>query len=199
MSQSRIPLLVVAILSLSIGLVSLRFLALDLKLSFPDMPGHIQNHIVAFSLHVTASPIALICGSFQFFPKLRAQRPVLHRWTGRVYGVAIVIAGLSGIVIALNAAGGMSPAVGFTLLSILWITITANAIRLAMAGRIAEHRRWMLRSFALTFAAVTLRLYIPMFMLGGMDYTAASIYLAWICWVPNLVFMEWWLRRRCFT
>ncbi len=195
MTQSRFPLILIAVTSVLIALVSFRFLLLGMALAFPDMPGHINNHLTAFTLHVTAAPLALVLGTLQFFPKLRARRPSLHRWTGRLYGVAILTAGLSGIVIALNAKGGAIASTGFTLLSILWITFTANAIRLAMAGRITEHRRWMLRSFALTFAAVTLRLYIPMFMVGGLDYTAASIYLAWICWVPNLVFMEWWLRR----
>jgi len=98
-------------------------------------------------------------------------------------------------VIALNAAGGIVANAGFALLSVLWIAFAANAIRLTMAGRIAAHRRWIIRSFALTFAAVTLRLYIPGFLLGGMDYTAASSYLAWMCWAPNLIFAEWGVRR----
>ena len=66
-----------------------------------------------------------------------------------------------------------------------------------MAGRIAEHQRWMVRSYALTFAAVTLRLEMPFFfILGGMDYAEVSNYVAWLCWVPNLIIAELYLRRR---
>ena len=75
--------------------------------------------------------------------------------------------------------------------------MTAQAIRLAMAGRITEHRRWMIRSYSLTFAAVTLRVALPLFfILGGMDYDEASNYVAWISWVPNLLIAELYLRRR---
>ena len=67
---------------------------------------------------------------------------------------------------------------------------------MARAGRIAEHRQWMIRSFALTFAAVTLRLYLPvLFTVGNMDYFEASNYVAWLCWVPNILFAEVYLRR----
>ncbi len=195
MTQSRLPLIFLGLTSGLIALVSFRFLLLGVEQSYPDMPDQIRNQLTAFVLHISAAPIALAFGAVQFFPKLRKRWPVLHRWIGRGYGMAILVAGLSGIVIALNAAGGPVASAGFALLSVLWIAFTANAIRLAMAGRIADHRKWMIRSFALTFAAVTLRLYIPGFLLGGMDYTAASPYLAWICWVPNLIFAEWWLRR----
>ena len=48
---------------------------------------------------------------------------------------------------------------------------------------------------SLTFAAVTLRLYLPFFFANGFSYTEASVYVAWMCWVPNLLAVEWWLRR----
>ena len=71
-----------------------------------------------------------------------------------------------------------------------------------MRGRIADHRRWMIRSFSLVFAGVTLRL-----ILG--TYTAAegsvhswlpfhTVYMAtaWLCWVPNLLIALWITRSR---
>jgi hypothetical protein len=54
----------------------------------------------------------------------------------------------------------------------------------------------MIRSFALTFAGVTLRMQLPGFGAIGLDYTAASVYLAWTCWLPNIAVVEWWLRRQ---
>ncbi|MFT4961886.1 MAG: hypothetical protein ACI92Z_002980 [Paracoccaceae bacterium] len=59
----------------------------------------------------------------------------------------------------------------------------------------------MIQSFALTFSAVTLRIYLLIFALNGFEYAEASVYLGWICWVPNLVFAEWYLRRKdvCFS
>ncbi len=195
MTKSRIPIVVMAVLSVLIAVMSYRFAFLTLTLSFPDMLGHLEQRPLAFILHISASPIALALGAMQFFPRLRSRRPGLHRWIGRIYGLAILVGGASGLLVALGAKGGIAASSGFALLSLLWIGITANAVRLAMAGRIAEHRRWMIRSFALTFAAVTLRLYLLGFMAGGMSYTEASPYLAWMCWVPNLLIAEMILRR----
>ncbi len=195
MTKSRLPLLAMTVLSVLIALLSYRFALLGLSLSFPDMPEHVEQRRLAFLLHVSASPVALALGTMQFFPRLRARRPALHRWAGRIYGAAILIGATSGGVIALGAEGGIAATLGFGLLSIMWIAVTGNAIRLAMAGRIAEHRRWMIRSFALTFAAVTLRLYLFGFAAAGIGYTEASAYLAWMCWVPNLLLVEFWLRR----
>jgi len=100
-----------------------------------------------------------------------------------------------GLVVALGAAGGPSAQVGLALLAVLWVAVTANALRHAIARRIGQHRRWMIYSFALTFAGVILRLYRLGFMAAGMSYTEASPYLAWMCWLPNLAFAYWWLNR----
>lgn len=194
MTLSRISLIIATTLSLLIALASYRFLALGLTLSFPDMLGQIEGQRLAFLLHISFAPIALAIGSVQFFAAIR-RRKTLHRWLGRGYGIAILISGIAGVVVALNAAGGLSPQLGFTLLALAWLFTTANAIRYAMARRIAAHRRWMNYSFALTFAGVTLRLYLLGFIAAGFSYTEASVYLAWLCWLPNLGFAWWWLRR----
>lgn len=195
MTNSKMPIQIIAVLSGLVALGTYRFLLLGLPLSFPEMIGHLDHRQVAFLLHVSAAPVALVLGSIQLFARMRARNPVLHRWIGRVYAVSILIAGVAGLVVALGAEGGIVASLGFGLLAVLWLGITANAVRLAVVGRIAGHRRWMYRSFALTFAAVTLRLYLLGFMAAGFSYTEASIYLAWICWVPNLLFAEWFVRR----
>ena len=53
----------------------------------------------------------------------------------------------------------------------------------------------MVRSYAVCYAAVMLRL--QMWPLGSVfgDFATAYQVVSWSCWVPNLVFAEWWLRR----
>jgi uncharacterized membrane protein len=196
MTLSRSAFWFLAITSLLVALISYRFLALDLMQAFETMQSHILNQKTAFLVHITASPIALALGVFQFSHKLRQRWPRLHRLSGRIYALAILLGGISGLVMAFGAIGGAVAGWGFGLLAVLWIGVTAQAVRLAMQRRIADHRRWMMRSFALTFAAVTLRLYLPVFMASGMDYAAASVYVAWLCWVPNLFVAEYILRRK---
>lgn len=48
----------------------------------------------------------------------------------------------------------------------------------------------MVRNFALTLAAVTLRIYLPASMIAGIEFEVAYPYIAWLCWVPNLVAAE---------
>jgi len=183
--------------SLAIALLSYRFLLLGLEASFPDMLGHIANNKLWFTLHIAASPVALASGLMQFLPRVRDKRPALHRWNGRVYGVAVLVGGLAGLMLTVEFVERPIAAVGFAALAVLWLGATANAVRLAILGRLREHRRWMIRSYALTAAAVTLRLALPFFfILGGMDYAEATIYVAWLCWIPNLLIAEFYLRRR---
>ena len=199
MTLPRTALITATVLSLLIALSSYRFLALGLPMSFPEMLGQIESRRLAFILHISLAPVALVIGSLQFYPGLRQSRKALHRLLGRIYGVAILLSGAAGFYVALGAEGGPVAQVGFALLAVLWVVVTANAVRHAIARRIGQHRRWMIYSFALTFAGVTLRLYLLGFIAAGMSYTEASPYLAWLCWLPNLGFAYWWLNLRAKT
>ncbi|PCJ82856.1 MAG: hypothetical protein COA52_19885 [Hyphomicrobiales bacterium] len=192
----RISLFMMAFLSITIALASYRFLALGLPLAFNEMPGHIENRLLAFVVHISAAPVALLVGSLQMLPKLRSWSPVYHRWAGRLYGVAVLVGSVSGLIIAFGAEGGVAAQVGFSMLALVWLWVTVKAVIYARNRQIADHRRWMIRSFALTFAGVTLRLQLLGFMFAGFEYNEASVYLAWLCWIPNLIAVEWWLRRR---
>ncbi len=52
-----------------------------------------------------------------------------------------------------------------------------------------------MRSFALT-AAITLRIYLPLSIAARVPFSAAYPAIAWLCWIPNLFFAEWLVRRR---
>jgi hypothetical protein len=73
--------------------------------------------------------------------------------------------------------------------------VTSQGWLTARARRFDEHRRWMIRSFALTFAAVTLRIYMPLSGLMHLDMDQAYRAIAWLAWVPNLILAELYLRR----
>ena len=196
MTLPRISLFVMVLFSFIIALGSYRFLAVGLPLAFSDMLGHIEARRLAFVTHVSLAPLALVLGSMQLLPWLRSKHPVVHRWTGRLYGVSVLLAGVSGLVVASGAAGGLSAQIGFGVLSVLWLIATALGVWHARGRRFGAHRRWMIRSFAMTFTGVTLRIYLLVFIGAGFTYTEASVYLAWLGWVPNLIAVEWWMRRK---
>ena len=95
--------------SLGVALVSLRFLIIGVEAGFsgvPEMAEHLKDRNLAFFLHISASPVALILGLFQFLPRLRANNPTLHRWTGRLYVLMVLIGGLAGLVLVLGHSTG---------------------------------------------------------------------------------------------
>lgn len=185
----------VAILSVVVAAVTFRFLALGFDLAFPVLQTNVNADVAVFLTHIIASSVALAIAVLQFLPRLRARYPGLHRWTGRVYGTAILFAGVSALMLAYSALDRPVAAAGFGLLSVFWLGTTVHAVLLARADRIAAHRRWMIRSFALTFAAVTLRLQLAVLLALGMEYPEASNIIAWSCWVPNLLVAQWLVRR----
>ncbi|CAJ60878.1 hypothetical protein FRAAL2229 [Frankia alni ACN14a] len=70
-------------------------------------------------------------------------------------------------------------------------------------GDVRAHRRWAIRTFALTYAAVTLRLW--MFVMSAVQIGAgtdpevafdrAYHVVPFLCWVPNLLVAQWLLTR----
>jgi len=147
-------------------------------------------------VHVAGAATALLIGPVQFSSTVRNSFPMLHRSIGRIYAVACLIGGAAGFVLALGASTGPISTLGFGALAIFWIVTTALAWRRAMQGRFIEHRAWMIRSFALTFAAVTLRLYLPLSMLLlHVHFVDAYRAISFLCWVPNLLVVELYLRN----
>jgi len=182
-------------LSLGVALASWRFLALGVELSMEFVAYHAAERPISFFAHITLASVALALAPFQVWRSFRAKRPALHRWMGRTYGVMVLLAGVAGLSLALGTQAGPVAAWGFGLLAIAWLGTTGWGILQARAGQIASHRRWMIRSVALTFAAVTLRLYLLVPPLTGIDFALAYQAISWLCWVPNLIVAEWILRR----
>lgn len=181
------------LLSAGVALVSYRYL-------LPGMP--VPDVIVgnAFRLpwlivHAASASTALLVGPWQFWSRLRTRRPGVHRVMGRIYVAACLAGGATGFVLALGASTGPVSTAGFGLLAIAWTYSTAMAWRLAVRRQFAAHRRWMIRSFALTFAAVTLRIYSPVAAALPIPFEGSYRAISFLCWVPNLLVAEAWLRR----
>lgn len=162
------------------------------SLVHPDMKANFLAHPAGIYAHAFASVFALALGPFQFSTHLRQKRINVHRWLGRAYlGVGVLVGGLSGLYMAQFAYGGYVAKLGFATLALLWLYSGLRAYRAIRRGAIAEHSKWMIRNYSLTFAAVMLRLYLPSSMAAGVEFSLAYPIIAWLCWVPNLAFAEW--------
>jgi len=167
------------------------------NLLHPEMKVTYDAHAAGIYTHVFAAMFALLLGPWQFSSRLRNSRPALHRWMGRFYlGVGVLIGGLAGLYMAFHAFGGLVAQSGFGVLAVLWLYTGLQAFRAIRAGDVAIHRRWMVRNFALSFAAVTLRLWLPGSVASGIAFEVAYPVIAWACWVPNLVVAELAFNRK---
>jgi uncharacterized membrane protein len=193
--MTKIPIPLLVIISLLTALSTVRVFPLGLDLAFPAMSHQILNAKSMFLSHITAASIALAFGSIQIIPAVRKRYLNVHRWLGRFYALAVLLAGVSGFFIAFQMDGIIGTS-GFAMLAVFWLFTTIQAVRLARAHQVQAHRRWMICSFALTFAAVSLRLQLAVFMFGlAVPYEQVYPFLAWSCWVPNIVFAVWYVRR----
>lgn len=191
--MKRFAYATVAFLSIGVCLYAVvAYTALPLgALVHPDMRESFNTHALAIRMHIFAAILALALGPFQFLPRLRARWPGAHRVMGRLYlGVGVLVGGASGLYIAQFAHGGPVARAGFALLAVAWLYTGYRAYSAIRGGDVATHRAWMIRNFALTFAAVTLRIWLPASMVSGLRFEDAYAAIAWLCWLPNLLAAE---------
>jgi len=150
----------------------------------------------AIAVHLAGGIGAIVIGAFQLNSRLRRNFLPTHRWLGRVYVVAVTLGGIAGFVLATNSTGGLVTHFGFGLMAVCWVGATLTAYRYVLVKNIAAHREWMLRSYALTLAAVTLRIYLGISQASGMDFISSYQAISWMCWVPNLIIVEWFIIGR---
>lgn len=146
-------------------------------------------------LHFFIAGLALVLAPVQLSAGLRRRWPALHRLSGWLYVASILVGSITGFSLALHAQGGIPSRASFILMSLLWPCLTAMGIWGAIAGDIAGHRRWMCRSVALTYSAVTLRLILGIGF-GALHLPFIPVYIvaAWLGWSINLAVCELTLR-----
>lgn len=113
---------------------------------------------------------------------------------------AFELIGIERTTVGLAAGGSYAPSqfllvvMAFAALGIAWIVTSGGALLRARQRRFADHRAWMMRSYSLTFAAVTVRLIgLPLLLLTRNPVVAIT--LTFWSWVLNLLIAECLVRR----
>ena len=183
-----VMLLLAALVSLMVS----RYLSLDPDVYFPEQKAVYMAHITMLMVHIVGAMLAILVGPFQFLPGIRKGRWLkVHRWLGRTYLLSILFGGLGGLYMAQFAYGGTISRLGFGTLAILWLYSGYRAYKHIRNKEIEQHRQWMIRNYALTFAGVMLRVWAPISGAVGIDFLMAYRAIAWLCWVPNLLVAQW--------
>ncbi|ABF41269.1 hypothetical protein Acid345_2268 [Candidatus Koribacter versatilis Ellin345] len=157
---------------------------------------HFAHYILPLRLHIAGGIGALLIGPWQFSTKLRARALNWHRWLGRIYLLSVALGSIAGFAMALVSKEGIATHWGFGVLAVLWFFTGLRAYLTIRSRDVRAHRRWMIRNFALSLAAVSLRNYLPLMLFGfHWSFHVAFIVVAWLCWIPNLLIAEWIIQR----
>lgn len=201
-----------------LGAVALAFIALALppyltldatRSRIPPPPG-VPAYYPLLVAHVVFASLAMAAAIVQIVPAIRTRFPGWHRTSGRVYVFAGVLpAGLTGFVLGMLTPFGPVLRASNVVLAVLWLTCTCIGVRMARAGRYADHRRWMLRSVTLTLSIITNRVWavvLTIALVPQLDTTfggnqalmvqAIAGLSGWLGWVLPLLSAEWWLIDR---
>lgn len=199
-ATNKVAWFVFAFLAIGVGFYPLLYILVDGKVALlasksdellADMFWN-----VGFYGHILLGGLALMIGWVQFSKKLRSRNLNLHRNLGKVYVIAVLISGICGIFIAFNATGGVIAMIGFMGLGLVWLYTTLKAYLAVRKGDIQLHQGMMVYSYAACFAAVTLRIWLPLLTIAFGDFIIAYRIVAWLCWVPNIIFAYLWVRRK---
>jgi hypothetical protein len=157
----------------------------------------IDHWRIAFFVHVYASMWVLLAGFTQFSSHIQTFYPRVHRALGYVYVTnVLLITGPAALLMSVYANGGITSKIGFGLLAVGWISFTTIALIKAKNGDFVAHRNFMMRSYALTLSALTLRAW-KWGITNTVELPPMDVYraVAWLGFVPNILIAELLIRR----
>jgi uncharacterized membrane protein len=179
---------VLVVFTIPIALYAFAYVIVGERMYAPQLSASFLSRPWGINPHALFGGIGLLLGGLQFHRKLR-RRLTLHRILGRVYVVSALVTGGAGLYMAFYSYGGWITHLGFGALGVLLLLTTVVAFVSIKRGDVAAHQRWMTRSYALMFAAVMLRLQLPL-LSNTFGFDDGYRIVSWLSWVPNLLVAE---------
>lgn len=189
--MKKVSWITIGILSTLVGLYPIIYFLIDRRFgllsskSVELLNDNLWN--IAFYAHITLGGLALLIGWLQFSNKLRIKKMELHRILGKTYVISVFISGFCSLFIDLDATGGIISILGFFTLGLIWLNTTILGFKSIKKGDIKLHEKFMIFSYAACFAAVTLRIWLPLLTISMGEFNSAYRIVAWLCWVPNII------------
>ncbi|WP_052393942.1 DUF2306 domain-containing protein [Kutzneria sp. 744] len=208
--RRRWPLVTLAVVTVA-TLVYMLSAYVPPVMSNSRIPVQGTGHFVLLVAHIFTATVATLTGLVQFWPTLRARYPKAHRWTGRAYFfLGVFPSSVLAIPVMVLAPYGAANQAAVAVLDVLWIITAVAGYRAARARRFADHRRWMIRNYALTLSSLASRFFTPIMALiiipqaTGPVYQSSEVVIghdiasgsAWLSLVVTMVIAEGYLQRR---
>ncbi|MCC3371449.1 DUF2306 domain-containing protein [Cohnella sp. REN36] len=135
---------------------------------------HLSAWLSVMRVHVAFACIAMAAGLLNFSNRLFEKSRKFHRINGYVYVMSVLIVIITSGYMAPYATGGTAASMGFNLLNLIWLGITAAALVHIRQKRIVRHRNGMIRSYAFCFTNMSIHLLTTVLNGGfGIDYSNA--------------------------
>ena len=156
-------------------------------------------------MHFAAGGIILALGCIQLIGAVRRRWPAAHRWMGRVYVAAALLAGVGGLsfILTKGTIGGAVMDAGFGLYGVLTVLAAVQTARHARARRMDAHRAWALRLFALAIGSWLYRMDYGFWIMltdgagHARDFRGPfDVVMAFWFYLPNLLVAEAFIRAR---
>ncbi|WP_460965272.1 DUF2306 domain-containing protein [Pedococcus soli] len=156
--------------------------------------------------HIVPGVVYLLGAPLQLSHRFRSRHYRLHRRLGRVLlGCALLSGVLSVVLGVVFAWGGGAETTATAVFGSWFVVALLLAFRAIRRGQVRQHRRWMVRAFAVGLGVATIRIWVGLFtgiqigLLGMGDETMpvrATFGIAfWLGLSMHVAFAEWWLRR----
>lgn len=149
---------------------------------------------VPLGFHLLGSSLALAMGLPQFWMGFRNRFMNVHRWTGRLYVLGVLIGSIGAFLMSTTSEQSLGFGFAFSLfaLAVAWVITTGAAFFAIICRKIKLHKEWMIRSYIVTLAFVTFRIlsdYVP-YESWGLDPADFITAMAWSSWVFPLMIAE---------
>ena len=149
-------------------------------------------------LHILPGVLYMVGATLQLAYWFRRRHYTFHRRLGRILLAAGLLTGVFAVALGLAFPfGGLAELSATVLFGIWFLVCLLLAFRAIRADDIVQHRRWMIRAFAIGVAVGTIRIWIAIFVISGLLTLPAAFGPAfWISFTLHALIAELWLRAR---
>lgn len=178
-------------LVLLIGIYPIQFFLVNGKVGILNMKSDVlladTTWKTFFYMHISFGGLALLVGWLQFNKWLRDGYRKIHRTIGKIYFISVWLSALGVGYIGFFAEGGGVAFFGFMAGGLIWSYTTTKGYLSIRNGKVWEHQKFMIYSYAACIGAVTLRIWMPLLASITDDFILSYQIVSWLSWAPNLV------------
>jgi hypothetical protein len=194
--ESRLPLLIVLSVLAAALLWYLQSRLNFLTLTLASYTAYFWPRRLGLLPHLVGGVLASTTGLAQIWLGLTNRTGSWHHALGRIYGTGVLVGSLGGYYMVLTIPGNdLAYSSGLFMMSTAWALTTGMALYAVRHRQLEQHREWMLRSYVVTFAFVTIRLTTDLLRSWlGMPAAESPDHIddmmAWACWSVPLLLAE---------